>query len=714
MTRLRPWIAGAATTLTLAAYAGSVPALADTDPTSETDAANIAPYGTATQSSTFQDRADLAADKAVDAVVDANGNPVGTYAARAISATAAEDSPWWELDLGAPAAVDSISVWSRTDCCPDRLDGAWVLSSTTPLQDRPLADLLADPTVAATQIEDAQRSNEIPVDGRARYVRVQLPEDGATSTLDLAEVQVLGQLNATAYATATQSSTHRDRAWASADNAIDGVTPADPAYADQGLAGTTRTDRESAPYWETQLGEPFAIEDVVLWGRAAGSSTSYSGGTYTYSFSTGSRLNDVWVFVAEAPTEGRSFTELQDDPKVTAVKVDELRDTATAKIDAEGRFVRVQVDPAQGRERLSLAEVEILGVPTGPANAAEMADVLFFTGQTVIDPQRHLWGTSPIRDDEGVYHLFSLSAPNTKAFDQAWRDSAVISEYVSENPEGPFEYKRDVVVASGIPGDWKGASIFNPVVTEVDGRYALFVSASRTDRFVQSTGMLVTDDLNGEWEWAHDESEPLIAPSSDPSFWTYNNPVNNAAFVKIDDPADETPYHLYFKSKYRDPATGRSHATYGLAEASQLEGPYTVRDAPVTDNSGTIEDAFAFTHGSKVFMVSTDNDGAIERGGGILFESTDGGNSFGIREQAFALPREYISPEKIAEIGPMKRYYGWFKFERPQILFDEAGLPEYMYMPNGISVAEANGTHAYILGFNKRLVGDWWNGLAEQ
>ncbi|MEC8508961.1 MAG: DUF1549 domain-containing protein, partial [Planctomycetota bacterium] len=72
---------------------------------------NIARTGQATQSSVDYNSP---AAKAID------GNHDGSFAS--CSCTKSERAAWWELDLGAEFPVDSVAVWNRTDCCPERLD----------------------------------------------------------------------------------------------------------------------------------------------------------------------------------------------------------------------------------------------------------------------------------------------------------------------------------------------------------------------------------------------------------------------------------------------------------------------------------------------------------------------------------------------------------------------------------------------------------------
>jgi hypothetical protein len=69
--------------------------------------ANVAPRGSATQSSTdYEGSPRLAID----------GNTNGDYfAAHSTTHTRTEDNPWWEVDLGAELPVDELAIWNRTD-----------------------------------------------------------------------------------------------------------------------------------------------------------------------------------------------------------------------------------------------------------------------------------------------------------------------------------------------------------------------------------------------------------------------------------------------------------------------------------------------------------------------------------------------------------------------------------------------------------------------
>lgn len=81
---------------------------------------NIAPQGTARQSSTYTD---ASARRAND------GGTEGRYDKGSVAHTSGEDNdPWWEVDLKAAKAVQRVVVWNRTDGgVGKRLDGFRVL-----------------------------------------------------------------------------------------------------------------------------------------------------------------------------------------------------------------------------------------------------------------------------------------------------------------------------------------------------------------------------------------------------------------------------------------------------------------------------------------------------------------------------------------------------------------------------------------------------------
>jgi alpha-L-fucosidase 2 len=140
----------------------------------------------AAQSSTFPGYATDGAAAAVD------GNTDGNFGDGSVTATNLDPNPWWQVDLGASAAVSSIVIWNRTDCCGSRLGDYWVFVSDTPflVTDTPATLQNRAGTFSSHQTSAPNPSTTIAAIAQGRYVRVQLSSGGY---LSLAEVQVFGQ-----------------------------------------------------------------------------------------------------------------------------------------------------------------------------------------------------------------------------------------------------------------------------------------------------------------------------------------------------------------------------------------------------------------------------------------------------------------------------------------------------------------------------------------
>ena len=306
------------------------------------------------------------------------------------------------------------------------------------------------------------------------------------------------------------------------------------------------------------------------------------------------------------------------------------------------------------------------------------------------DPDYHIWGTSPIMSDDGKVHLFSARwSTNHNHF--AWKTHCEIAHYVGEGPEGPFAFSDVVVMGSGVAGDWDQRSPSNPNIKQIDGTYVLTYIANSGNPFPasQRIGMLIADSLNGPWRKAG-ETGMVLAPSDDSGNWTYQSDcgVNNPALTK----GLDGRYYLYFKAQ-----TGETlPKKYGVAVADKLEGPYVITPEPATTNKGIIEDGYAFTYNHHYFLLTTDNHGLIEQGGGLLWRSKDG-IKFTHVEQGFKGMKAYLPAAMF--INPIWVKGRLFKFERPQILEIE-GVPRYLYMPSQCNLEGNARSTSFILKIN--------------
>jgi hypothetical protein len=144
---------------------------------------NLAAGKAATQSSIYP------GSPGASAAVD--GNTDGNFFDGSVTATNADTNAWWQVDLGASASIDSVTIWNRTDCCGTRLGTYWIFVSDTPFAatDTPSTLSTRAGTFAIQQVVGSSPAASVPIGTQGRYVRVQL--DG-TNYLSLAEVQVFG------------------------------------------------------------------------------------------------------------------------------------------------------------------------------------------------------------------------------------------------------------------------------------------------------------------------------------------------------------------------------------------------------------------------------------------------------------------------------------------------------------------------------------------
>jgi hypothetical protein len=143
---------------------------------------NVALNKPALQSSTYA--AGGAASRAVD------GNRDGTWGGASITHTNNDAQAWWQVDLGAISSVNDVRLWTRTECCADRLSNFYVLVSNVPFHSTSLTETRNQPGVSSYYFAgQAARPTAIAIGRTGRYVRVQL---AGTNYLSLAELEVFG------------------------------------------------------------------------------------------------------------------------------------------------------------------------------------------------------------------------------------------------------------------------------------------------------------------------------------------------------------------------------------------------------------------------------------------------------------------------------------------------------------------------------------------
>jgi hypothetical protein len=323
-----------------------------------------------------------------------------------------------------------------------------------------------------------------------------------------------------------------------------------------------------------------------------------------------------------------------------------------------------------------------------------LADQWELVGEAVNEPGWDIWGSSPIRDDEGRIHLFVARWPADKPFEAGWRIHSQIARYTAAAPSGPFTFQE--IVLKGAGKGWDATGYHNPNIRKVGDRFVLTCIANDGKGQHgpnQRIGIWAAEKITGPWKPLHDgHKSPMLAPPKDPAVWCHQSGcgVNNPSLLAH----PNGRFYLYFKSMSGPRPEGK--ARMGVAIADKLEGPYLIRKDPITDNDRVIEDGYAFIWKDHVCLMTTDNHGILERGGGLLWLSKDGLAFEGKPLPGFHYLRSFYLKDKLPK--KIKHHYGdGVKFERPQLLVDKDSEPEYLYCPSGAALDGSDGTNAYVL-----------------
>ena len=284
-----------------------------------------------------------------------DGNYNGAWNGNSVTHTLPTDTnSWWQVDLGAPRAIDSISLYNRTDCCGGRLSNFSVLASN----DSSFTTTVYDSGNQAAAV--GASASYAGVGATAQYVRIR--RDGLSTTnesvISLAEVEVLGPAafnytNLALTSSASQSTTLTNAATPDASKAIDGNLAI--AF---GSGSTTHTavGAGGAVFWETLLSSVSQINEISLYNRGD---------------CCQDRLSNLRVSVFDGTTEvwGENYFEGTGNAgPIFSMQED------TGGFFATGDRIRVELigginNSATGPDVLSLREVEIYGVaipePTG-------------------------------------------------------------------------------------------------------------------------------------------------------------------------------------------------------------------------------------------------------------------------------------------------------------------------------------------------------------
>lgn len=323
-------------------------------------------------------------------------------------------------------------------------------------------------------------------------------------------------------------------------------------------------------------------------------------------------------------------------------------------------------------------------------------------------PGYWVWGSSVVRGDDNLYHMYVSRWPDSLLFHPGWMVASEIVHAISKNPEGPYRFS-DVALSARGAQYWDGRSAHNPRILRYKNKWVLYYMGSThpfeepnkkefsltskwciVGRSNKRIGVAIADSPYGPWKRFN---QPVLdtKPATFYSFLTSNpSPVINPDGSVL----------MIFKARSYVGNDSYSGMCFGLAKAKSIYDKFVIQNngRPVFGGKGQaeIEDPFFWRDNSGYHLVFKDHVGKYtgERQAGVLAHSQDA-----IKWVVDKNPKAYSKTIQWEDNTVMKMGL----LERPFILF-EKGKPAYMFFAtmDGPGVVE-KATHSWnmVIPLNK-------------
>ncbi len=295
--------------------------------------------------------------------------------------------------------------------------------------------------------------------------------------------------------------------------------------------------------------------------------------------------------------------------------------------------------------------------------------------QVLSDENYFVWCVSALRWTDGKIHAYYSRWPKKYAW-RGWRTRSEIAHAVADSPEGPFRTTATVISCRN-PGGWSGINAHTPSARVINGKIHIYYVANQIGEFYQGTPeqRLPGDDwLNANMRSVHLSQRIVVAVADQPEgpFVTSDKPVftpkppfkdvvcNPAVvehngkcimIVKGDDARHEKPFRIQC-----------------VATADNPLGPFEQLDKPILEDVSTEDACIWYDEKRRQFrsVVHVLHDPRL------VELVSDNGRDWRKAEPFLFMRKEF----QLSDGSNWKPD----RVERPFVLTDEMGTPQWLYV----------------------------------
>lgn len=290
----------------------------------------------------------------------------------------------------------------------------------------------------------------------------------------------------------------------------------------------------------------------------------------------------------------------------------------------------------------------------------------------------YTWGASPVKGDDGKYHLFYSRWKKEYGF-LAWVTHSEIAHAVADRPEGPYTFSDLTLPARGAQY-WDGLNTHNPTIHRFNGKYYLYYtgntgdgrnmkkSLNPTHRNNQRIGVAVADSPYGPWK-RYDK--PLIDVSADTTAYDALMTANPS----VTQMADGKYLMVYKAVGKKKKGTWGGPVVHLCAISDSPTGPFIKNPKPIFTAEGSsfpAEDPYIWQQDGMYYAIVKDMHGSFTQKGRslALFCSADGENWSPAKKPLVSVPEITWSDGETTKLVHL---------ERPQLLIED-GRPVMLFL----------------------------------